>query len=259
MPPIKKIIRDVIDAHHAHHAKHDHGSEFKAEVKCAIKSMLHGGKRARAVDSVDKEARRSDILDAAERLFIERHELANVADVAAETGLAKGTVYLYFATKEDIYLALHMRHCERFFTALISRLTESQPFNFHEMAAMAREHMMTNRAYMPLCATCMGFGSSAVSPDIGGGFQVKLTEWLSASGAGLERHFSKLQPGEGVRLLNHSYALMIGLFHLLGERGAAGNPPQRPALPTMGTYEEETMTALYRYWEQVTGERASPS
>jgi AcrR family transcriptional regulator len=256
MPPIKKIIREAFDAHHAAHGRK---SELKSDVKCAIKAMLHGGKRARAVDSVDKEARRTAILDAAERLFMQRHELTNVADVAAEAGLAKGTVYLYFATKEDIYLALHMRHCESFFTTLIARLEQSEPFNFHEMAELAREHMMTDRTYMPLCATCMGFGANAVSADIAGGFQMNLTRWLSASGTGLERHFPKLQAGEGVRLLNHSYAMMIGLFHLLGERGARGNPPQRPDLPGMGSYEEETMTALYRYWEQVTGEIAPPN
>ncbi|TAF98977.1 MAG: TetR/AcrR family transcriptional regulator [Burkholderiales bacterium] len=258
MPPIKTIIRDVMDARNAHCDPNEQHTERKADVKCPIKAMLQVGKRARAVDSVDKEARRTAILDAAERLFSERHELTNVADVAAEAGLAKGTVYLYFATKEDIYLALHMRHCESFFTTLIARLEHSKPFNFHEMAALAREHMMTDRTYMPLCATCMGFGANAVSADIASGFQLNLTQWLAVSGAGLERHFPKLQAGEGVRLLNHSYAMMIGLFHLLGERGERGNPPQRPDLPSMGSYEEETMTALYRYWAQVTGEIAPP-
>ena len=106
MPPIKKIILDAIDAHHARHATEAQQLARRA-VKSSIKSMLRSAqalhhahrsadtsKRIRALDGDDKEARRQTILNAAERLFNERHDLANVADVAAAAGLAKGTVYL---------------------------------------------------------------------------------------------------------------------------------------------------------------------
>ena len=96
MPPIKKIILDAIDAHHARHATE---SQLRARraVKSSIKSMIKSAhdlhhahnarrapdasRRARAVDGDDKVARRQAILDAAERLFAERHELANVAEI----------------------------------------------------------------------------------------------------------------------------------------------------------------------------------
>jgi AcrR family transcriptional regulator len=253
MPPIKKIIRDVIDAHHAHH---DHARSGKEDIKCAIKSMVGNVKLARAVGSEDKEARRSAILDAAERLFNVSHTLANVSAVADAAGLAKGTVYLYFETKEEIYFALHVRQVEHFFAALIERLADERPFTYSEMAALSDEHMVDNRNYMPLCATCMGFGAAGISPEIGASFQERLGTWIVTAGAGLERHFPKMDKGEGVRLLKHSYALLIGLHHLLGERGPAHVAPKRMSLPGIGSYHHETDIALSRYWESVTREPA---
>ena len=80
MPPIKKIIRDVIDAHQLHQAANCPVTSSKERIKAFLHGTSDGGKRVRALDGEDKEARRQAILDAAERLFSERQALANVAD-----------------------------------------------------------------------------------------------------------------------------------------------------------------------------------
>jgi AcrR family transcriptional regulator len=205
--------------------------------------------RTRAVDAAEKLARRETLLDAADRLFTKTQTLANVAEVAKEAGLAKGTVYLYFETKEAIYLALHMRKVEEFFTALIARLQNKTKFSFIQMFQIANQYMIADKNYMPLCACCMGFGENLVNPATGAHFQEQLSVWLSRSGRGLESHFKKLKVGDGVRLLNHSYGLMIGMFHLLGERSPQNTPPQRPTLREMGSYQAESIAALSAYWE----------
>jgi AcrR family transcriptional regulator len=66
-------------------------------------------------------ARRDELLDAAQRLFT-RHGLAqtSVADIAAEAGVAKGSVYRYFDSKEALLSALK----DRFFERMMGRLTE---------------------------------------------------------------------------------------------------------------------------------------
>ncbi len=66
------------------------------------------------------EARRDELLDAAQRLFT-RHGLAqtSVADIAAEAGVAKGSVYRYFESKEALLSALK----DRFFERMMQRVT----------------------------------------------------------------------------------------------------------------------------------------
>ena len=64
-------------------------------------------RKRRAVTDALKDARRLSILDAARALFCaEPFESIAMSQVAAAAGLAKGTLYLYFRTREEIFLAL---------------------------------------------------------------------------------------------------------------------------------------------------------
>lgn len=54
-----------------------------------------------------KEARPAEILDAALHLFVERGFAATRADdVASRAGISKGTLYLYYANKEELFKAV---------------------------------------------------------------------------------------------------------------------------------------------------------
>ena len=54
-----------------------------------------------------KEARPGEIIEAALRLFADRGFAATkLEDVAAAAGIGKGTIYLYFPTKEDLFRAV---------------------------------------------------------------------------------------------------------------------------------------------------------
>jgi AcrR family transcriptional regulator len=56
--------------------------------------------------AVVSEFRCAEILDAARKVFARRgFEGATVGEIAEAAGLAKGTVYLYFPSKREIYLA----------------------------------------------------------------------------------------------------------------------------------------------------------
>ncbi len=63
---------------------------------------------------LEREIRRNDILDAAEKLFLEKGvELVTMADLADTAEYTKKTIYTYFKCKYDIYLALFLRACAR--------------------------------------------------------------------------------------------------------------------------------------------------
>ena len=204
--------------------------------------------RMRALDDDQKQARREAILDAAGNLFTQRHELANVADIAVAAGLAKGTVYLYFQTKEEIYIALHLRHCSQFFDPLLERLTLPTPLQFDELMQHTQRHIVGSPNYLPLGSQCSGFANGAVPADALADFQRRMTEWLVNAGSALERHFPALGAGEGARLLHHSYATILGLYNLMRADTEAGNGPK---IPGMGSFEQEAQRALERLWTTV--------
>jgi AcrR family transcriptional regulator len=58
----------------------------------------------------EKEERRSTILAAAEKVFVTKGvALATMDDIAHEAELSKGTLYLYFDSKDELYLEIAVR------------------------------------------------------------------------------------------------------------------------------------------------------
>lgn len=58
----------------------------------------------------EKEQRRQAIINCAEKIiFSKGYEKATMDEVAAECELSKGTLYLYFKSKEEVYLAIILR------------------------------------------------------------------------------------------------------------------------------------------------------
>lgn len=68
-------------------------------------------------------AKRASILEAASRVFGSRvYHLVSMEDVARTAGVGKGTLYRYFPSKEDLYLAI----VDAAFDLLVRRLTQEQ-------------------------------------------------------------------------------------------------------------------------------------
>jgi AcrR family transcriptional regulator len=61
------------------------------------------------------EVRRDELMNAAERLFLERGVAATSVDhIVSATGIAKGTFYLYFTSKESLLAAVQERFVTMF-------------------------------------------------------------------------------------------------------------------------------------------------
>jgi len=61
----------------------------------------------------EKEHRKEEILDAAQRVFFEKElATATMDEIAERAELSKGTLYLYYKSKEDMYLGVLMRGME---------------------------------------------------------------------------------------------------------------------------------------------------
>jgi AcrR family transcriptional regulator len=206
--------------------------------------------KQRAVAVADKEERRQALLDAVEALFLQQPDrMANVSEVAEAAGLAKGTVYLYFPSKEEMLLALHERHVAHFFAELIRKLAEPGPLGFDDIFPVTREHLIRVPGYLALTSRCFGMMDREIPLETAIAFKGRVNQFLGAAGQGLERHFPALEPGDGVTLLLHSYGLIVGLWQLLHPNDRFGKAMDRPELRALKRdYEKEIEKALRELW-----------
>jgi AcrR family transcriptional regulator len=216
--------------------------------------------RQRAIQAEAKHERHVAILDAAERLLLRSPErVANVAEVADEAGLAKGTVYLYFPSKEELLLAVHERNIDGFFGALIARLDQPAAVRIDDVLALTKRHLVEPPLFLPLAARCFGMMGQGVPAEAAFAFKQRMAQRLQRAGGGLERHFPHLPAGAGMALLRHSYALIIGLWQM-SAHSAGGDCAVDVAVVEPGTfgmhYPDELDSALRALWE---GTVARPS
>lgn len=170
--------------------------------------MMH----SRATNPADKEQRRETILDAAERLWLGTPlRVASMAEIATAAGLAKGTVYLYFRSKEELFLAIHERHVAEFFERVRTRAQHREPMSFDDMFAIKRQFLADIPAFLPLASLCQGWMERHIALAIGYAFQERTYAHLDNVVTDLKPHF----PGISQALMLQSYGLILGLWQLL--------------------------------------------
>ena len=203
----------------------------------------------RAIGSEDKEERRQAILDAAQKLYLKHPDrMASVSEVAGAASLAKGTVYLYFPSKEEMLLALHERHVAEFFSRLMQRLAAPAPADFDAVFAITLRYLIRGPGYLSLTSRCFGLMDREIPTEAALAFKARVAATLQVAGTALERHFP-LAPGAGITMLLHSYGLIVGLWQLLHPNERFGRQMERPELkPLKRDYEREIEQALRALW-----------
>ena len=206
--------------------------------------------RQRAIHAEHKQERHDALLDAALELLGRAPErVPSVAEVADAAGLAKGTVYLYFPSKEELLLALHERNMHGFFAALTALVEGSGPVTLDALVELTRRHLIAPPLRLQLAARCFGMMAQCIPAAAAAKYRQRVSDRLLRAGAGLERHFPDLAPGGGERLLRHSYALIVGLWQMSAAGGsgcAAVSDPPPPAFAWR--YEDEFERALRALW-----------
>lgn len=86
---------------------------------------IHSAPGERGDRGGDKRAR---ILDAAERVFAQRGFFASrVSEIAKDAGVADGTIYLYFKSKDDLLISLFESRMRQVNDALRTAVAEAPP------------------------------------------------------------------------------------------------------------------------------------
>lgn len=76
----------------------------------------------------EKEHRREEIVEAAQRVFFEKGlQAATMDEIAEAAELSKGTIYLYYKSKEDLYLAVMLRGLQILYNMLSAAISTEEP------------------------------------------------------------------------------------------------------------------------------------
>ncbi len=95
----------------------------------------------------EKEYRKQMIIEAAEKvIFTKGYEKATMDDVAAEAELSKGTLYLYFKSKEEVYLALVLKGM-KLLREMFAEAVAKEPNGLCKVRAIGETYIRFNREY----------------------------------------------------------------------------------------------------------------
>lgn len=166
----------------------------------------------RAISSEEKAQKRNKILDAAETLWLEdSHEIASMNSVALAAGIAKGTLYLYFPSKEELFLSLHERQVRTFFGMIAERAHQTESMDIQEMYTVVRRFIEGTPGFLPLTTLVHGLLERQIPAETNFIFRERILNHLNEVVEALKPHFPTITP----HLMMQSYAMIIGLWQLL--------------------------------------------
>jgi AcrR family transcriptional regulator len=167
----------------------------------------------RATNDQQKHVRRAAILASGWELFQRMpFEAITISAVAEHVGLAKGTIYLYFATKEELFLALTEAELGEWFADLGAALGNIS--GSIAVATLFCDTLLQRPALLRLLAMLHSTLEHNISLDEATAFKRFLLSQMATCGTALENALPFLPPGSGTSLLVQAQALIIGFHHI---------------------------------------------
>lgn len=216
--------------------------------------------KTRATSTDEKYLKRSQILSAARELFLlDDRQLPAVANIAKQAGLAKGTVYLYFSTKEEIFLALLAEEfagllgaIQHYLQALPSgqkRPNKASKEKFADgLIDVIADYLVTHPEFLRLDAMSYSVLEQNLSDDFLYAFKYELTQTLVTTGKRLDEILGA-EAGRGTSLLLRTYALMRGLWQSLDyPEHLQKLLAHKMFAPIRPDFQAEIRASLKEYW-----------
>ncbi|WP_162005460.1 TetR/AcrR family transcriptional regulator [Dictyobacter vulcani] len=179
-----------------------------------------------------KEERRQDILTTVWQLFqTTSYETVTIAGVAEAAGLAKGTIFLYFKTKEALFLALLEQQLGSWFASIDAGLLALEGTgDILKITTLLCEQLASRPGLTRLLAILHTILERNIHLDEAIRFKYLLKEHFEQTGHLLERCLPFLKSGQGAHALLQCDALVIGFWHLSDTAPVVQQAFQQPEL-----------------------------
>ena len=205
-----------------------------------------------ALTAEERLSRRAALLDAAERLYRDSGTVPTVSDIARAAGMAKGAVYLWFRTKDEIFVALLDANFGMLNTRLLTVIGTLDPLPAMAAGSFAAKYVKLLGEIpdiLPLALIPPSIFKENLPIESLSQFNRNLGAGLASAGELLERRFENLRPGQGTDLLFHTWALTVGLWHTLDLPEGLRKILDAPALSILHRrFYTELETAVTQLW-----------
>ncbi|TDR73259.1 TetR family transcriptional regulator [Paludibacterium purpuratum] len=205
----------------------------------------------KALTDDQRRARRATLLQAAQALYRQSGQLPTVAQIAETAGVAKGSVYLSFRTKEAIFIALLEDSFERLLfglTPLLRALPSEPVAAAGHIAPALSDYLAEQRELLSLA----GMGNAVLEQNLPLAemlaFKRRLAQGLAQAGALLEARAPQLL-GRGAAFLLQTWGLCVGLWQALDAHPGLAALRDEPDLTILRLdFRTELRHALYAMW-----------
>lgn len=207
--------------------------------------------KQRARKEEDKQLRRDAITKAARALLERSPRLdATIAEVAERAGVAKGTVFLYFATREALELAVLEVELGAWFDAVDKELDESGKWTVQRVTSVLVSTVVLRKLMVRLLGRLHATLEHNAADDVVIEFEKRLAARTFATSAKLEARLPFLSKGQGAKVLSYTRALLTGLWAMAEAAPAAqlvmAEPEMAPLRVDFEREFEHSLSALLK-------------
>nr|WP_263429650.1 TetR family transcriptional regulator [Nannocystis pusilla] len=143
------------------------------------------------------------------------YNAVTVADIARRANLAKGTVYLYFATKEELFLQLALEQLGEWLGDVeVALAGDEAPAAPEALAELLARSLAARVRLARLLALQHAVLEHNVAPAVVLAWRRGMLAQTLQTAALLERRCAALRPGDGLRFMLHLHAAAIGLHQM---------------------------------------------
>lgn len=135
-----------------------------------------------------------------------------MAGLARAVGLAKGTLYLYFRSKEELFVAVLEAELDRWQQELMARLNAAEDLSPEELAIHLADSIAGRPHAVRLLAIMSPVLEANIPEDVAIAFKLRLVGRMAGIAQLVETRCPLLRPGEGVLVVRRLDALVVGLW-----------------------------------------------
>lgn len=205
----------------------------------------------RAITDEQKAIRRQHIIDSAKTLFATSDfKSITMAQIASKANLAKGTLFLYFKSKEAVFLSLAQQHIEKWndrldkeFKAVIQ---SDVRLRTHELVDLIMASL-DDEILVRLLAILDDTLEQKIDSHRAFEFKTFLKKRIILSGGYIEKILPDIKKWDGVKIFHQSFICLVGAYKICNPSQTVRLVIQKPGLEMFDRNFKDTLREMLFY------------